>query len=208
MKRLFTLALLGILGLVGVLGVWAESEVQDGGAFNGVLTGKANILINRSDSTARIPAGDASGYQYVRDAYPDRETYRTETNIITLQNIASNVLGGTNTNRSPIQVDWISASGEGNDPLVIRAVRGTTLGGSPSYTAYSANTSIVSFDVAGTTVTGGTEVWSCAIGKSGNVTQDVSGLRLMLNPGETMTFAGSSATNAKVFIRVGWRELY
>lgn len=131
----------------------------------------------------------------------------TEVAVITVKNKATNVLGGTNTNRTPLMIDWISIATAGTKPVVIRLLKNTTLGGSPSYTDISTALSIAQKDIAGTTVTGGVEYWSSAIAGGGNLYFDVTQLRLFCYPGETFTFSAQSAGNADVSVRTGWREL-
>lgn len=168
----------------------------------------SNDVTMQTGSMAAFVQGNAESIPFVRYATGATLTnVTTEAAVLTLKNIATNVLGGTNTNRTPIQIDWLSVSGEGTKPTTIRAVLNTTLGGAPSYTDVSTATSIAQRDTAGTTLTGGTERWSAAIGKSGNNHADVSALRIIIAPGETMTFSAQSAANADVTIRVGWREL-
>jgi len=150
-------------------------------------------------STGAIPALRGATSQSVLN-------FTTEAAVITLKNKATDVLGGTNTNRTPIQLDWISISTAGSKPVVIRALHNTTLGGTPSYTDIDTNTSIAQKDVAGTTITGGHEHWSAACSGAGQLHVDVTDLRIMVMPGETLTFSGQSAANADISIRVGWHE--
>lgn len=131
----------------------------------------------------------------------------TEAAVFTLKNKATNVLGGTNTNRTPCYIDWVSIACEGTKPAVIRMLQDTTLGGTPAYADIAAATSTMQKDVAGTTVTGGTQRWGMVLGKSSNAHVDVSLLRLHIHPGETVAFAAQSAANSDVSISVGWREL-
>jgi hypothetical protein len=163
----------------------------------------------QSGSMAAFTQGDPDQAPAVQFATGNlKSAVTTETNILTLSNKGTNVLGGTNTNRTPVQILAVSLAGEGNDPVVLRAVENTTLGGSPSLADHSANTSVIQKDTAGTTLTGGTERFSVALGKSGNEYMDVQDKRIYLYPGNTLTFAGSSATNAKIAVRVTWRELF
>jgi hypothetical protein len=132
----------------------------------------------------------------------------TETSVVTVQNKASNVYGATNTNRVRIQLtaaNFSSTSG-GASPVKFRLVRNTTLGGAPSYTDYDTNTSVVSSDVAGTTLTGGLEDYSTTINGQTNTQIDLTSFGIVLNPGDIETLA-VSGSNIQGFASIQWIEL-
>jgi hypothetical protein len=120
----------------------------------------------------------------------------TETSIVTIQNKALFV---TKTNRVEIELKSFSYGVDGTKPAIIRLVKNTTLGGSPSYNDISANTSVVSYDIAGTTLTGGEPIFTISVPKSDGDVIDLSPYNIVLEPGEILTLsveATSSTTDA------------
>ena len=76
----------------------------------------------------------------------------TFTNILTIRNKSTYQ---TITNRTPVNLLKYSLSVDGNKPAEYQLIKNTTLGGTPSYTDISTNTSVIDYDTAGTTITGG-----------------------------------------------------
>jgi hypothetical protein len=130
----------------------------------------------------------------------------TETNVVTIQNKTT---FATKTNRVEIVLKAISYGVDGTKPAIVRLIKNVTLGGTPSYTDISANTSVVSYDVAGTTITGGEVLLSLATNKSDGDTLDLSRYNIVLEPGETFTIsveASSGTTDASVSLV--WSERF
>ena len=75
-----------------------------------------------------------------------------ETNIMTIRNNSTFV---SKTNRTRITVDNISLLNQSSQEGIFRFYLNPTVGGSPSFTNINANTSVVAYDTAGTTITGG-----------------------------------------------------
>jgi len=68
---------------------------------------------------------------------------------------------------------------------------------------------VISYDTAGTTVTGGTQILSFQLATNGSeriLISDVLDIHIM--PGDTLTFSATSTNSAHVFIDVRWRELF
>jgi hypothetical protein len=87
-------------------------------------------------------------------------------------------------------------------------VKNTTLGGTPAYTDISVNTSVIDYDTAGTTVTGGKVIDFGSLGKSdsagesGTPTTDI-----FLLPGETLTLAvRATSGNTDTSVGIRWVE--
>jgi len=97
------------------------------------------------------------------------------------------------TNKKYIQPLMISLAPTGNIILTYELILNATLGGSPSYTDISTTTSVASFDVAGTTVANGRSLGVFYVNGNNNITIDLSELNLSLNPGDTLTIAGTSS---------------
>jgi len=127
------------------------------------------------------------------------------TNILTIRNKSTYQ---TITNRTPINLLKYSVSVDGNKPAEFQLVKNTTLGGTPSYTDISTNTSVVDYDTAGTTITGGQVIDFGTLGATGSASESgTSTTDIILSPGETLTLAvraTSTTTDATVAVR--WVE--
>ena len=129
----------------------------------------------------------------------------TLTNIITIRNKSTYQ---TLTNRTPINILKYSVSVDGTKPAEFQIVKNTTLGGTPSYTDISTNTSVIEYDTAGTTLTGGQSIDFGSLGSTGNISEGGQVTTdIIILPGETLTLAVNatqSTTDATVGIR--WVE--
>ena len=139
-----------------------------------------------------------------------KATSTTEGNVLTLKNLATNVLGGTNTNRTRIRITSLSLQNtSGAQDISVRLVLNTTLGGSPSYTNFDTNTSVAATDTAGTTLTGGREIFNARIGTGNNLYIELRNLDLQINPGDILTVAATSASaTPTVYAALTWLELF
>ncbi len=133
----------------------------------------------------------------------------TETAIFTIRNKATYA---SKTNFIDILMEHLSASIEAdaaNNLGSIRLIKNTTLGGTPSYNDINATNSVVEIDVAGTTVTGGATIFPAPLaGKNDKFIESIRNLKLILNPGETLTLAGTSVASATMQGSSLWRELF
>ena len=124
----------------------------------------------------------------------------TEVAIITIRNKTTYA---SKANFIDIFLHGVSVSVEAssaNNLADLRLIKNTTLGGTPS---------VVEFDVAGTTVTGGKDLFPIPLaGKNDKEIQDISSFRVILGPGESLTIAGKSENSA--ILRGGfiWHELF
>lgn len=124
----------------------------------------------------------------------NKATYASKTNFIDIILLGA---GGS--------IEASSTNNLGN----IRVVKNAALGGDPSYSDINTTNSVVEIDVAGTTVTGGKELGAGLFaGKNDRFGFSLITNRIMLNPGETLTLAGSSANSATIRAQVTWRELF
>jgi hypothetical protein len=133
----------------------------------------------------------------------------TEVAIFTIGNKTSYA---SKTNFIDIVIELVTASIEAssaNNLGQIRLVKNASLGGTPSYSDINANNSVVEIDTAGTTVTGGVEIFPSALaGKNDKIAANVKVHEIILAPGETLTVAGLSANSATIDAAVLWRELF
>ena len=129
----------------------------------------------------------------------------TPTSIITIRNKSTYQ---SITNRTPINVLKYSVAVDGNKPAEFQLIKNTTLGGTPAYTDISTNTSVIEYDTAGTTVTGGQVIDFSTLAAAGSVSESGTATTdIILLPGETLTLAinaSQSTTDATVAIR--WTE--
>jgi len=98
----------------------------------------------------------------------------------------------------------------GNALTTVRLVKNATLGGTPSWADINTANSVAEVDTAGTTVTGGTELFEEVIsGQRGNVFQKLQDWTFIIDPGETLTIAASTSTGtATVDAAMLWKELF
>ena len=129
----------------------------------------------------------------------------TLTNIITIRNKSTYQ---TITNRTPVNLLKYSFSVDGNKPAEFQLIKNTTLGGTPSYTDVSTNTSVIDYDTAGTTITGGQVIDFGTLGSTGSASESgTSTTDIVLLPGETLTLAvRASATTTDATAAIRWVE--
>jgi len=129
----------------------------------------------------------------------------TLTNIITIRNKSTYQ---TITNRTPINLLKYSISVDGNKPAEFQLIKNTTLGGTPSYTDISTNTSVIDYDTAGTTISGGQVIDFGTLGATGSASESgTSTTDIILLPSETLTLAvRASATTTDVTAAIRWVE--
>lgn len=145
----------------------------------------------------------------------NKSSITTETNIITLKN-ATTYNGVTNTGM--IRLNSLSvASSAATGIAVFRLKIGATLGGVPSYTTINGTTadagvtitsgnSVTSYDTAGTTVAGGTYVFSVSKDNPGSTIVDLTPYEIFIAPGDTLTISAFSSANSTVSASINWSE--
>lgn len=133
----------------------------------------------------------------------------TEVAIFTIRNKTN---FASKTNFIDIFLENITSSIEAaaaNNLGSVRLVKNATLGGTPSYSDINTTNSVVEVDIAGTTVVGGTVMFPAPLaGKNDKLLEDLTNLKIILNPGETMTLAGLSANSATIEGSLLWKELF
>jgi hypothetical protein len=148
----------------------------------------------------------------------NKATITTETNILTLQNCTT--YNGV-ANRGQIRLNSISIGADAGKNVVatatLRLKINATLGGSPSYTTINGTTadngvtitagnSIVSYDVAGTTIAAGVLIFNLTISEPGWQWADLTPFDLFVAPGETLTISGFSSSSATITVAINWTE--
>lgn len=133
----------------------------------------------------------------------------TEEAIVTIR-VKSNYI--SKTNFIDIIMERLVCSSEAssaNNLSQIRLVKNATLAGTPSYNDINATNSIVEFDIAGTTVTGGEHVLTAPMaGKNDEGTENLIPYKVTLQAGDTLTAAGTSVGTATMNAEMLWKELF
>ena len=139
----------------------------------------------------------------------EKTTVTTEVAIFTIRNKTSYA---SKTNFIDVLMLSVAGSIEAssaNNLGSVRVVKNTTLGGTPSYADINTSNSVIEIDTAGTDLTGGTELFVMPLaGKNDSAMKDIDNLKVILNPGETLTLAGTSANSATIDAAGLWRELF
>ena len=170
-------------------------------------------LVLNTASYAYFIEGKTKYYELQQPQFATGEqqktTVTTEVAIVTIRNKATYA---SKTNFIDVLAELVTGSIEAsnaNNLGKVRMVRNATLGGSPSYTDIDATDSVVDMDTAGTTVTGGIELFSLPLaGKNDRVFANVVPFEIILAPGETLTVAGTSAGSATINASLLWKELF
>lgn len=129
----------------------------------------------------------------------------TETNIITIKNRTT---FASVPNQVRVRPVILTLGTEGNKPVLGNIILNTTLGGTPSFTDFSTNTSVVSIDTAGTTVTGGIQIMSFSLGRSSTQIVDLKSYPIFMNPGDTITITGKSSLSNEIAVGITWEERF
>lgn len=165
----------------------------------------AVTLQNASAAMGRIGADITTGVRHFSRSNGKTISGSTLTNILTIRNKAT---FASVANMVSLILGQVSVAADGNKPVRAFIYRNATLGGSPSYNDNSAAISVVDFDVAGTTVTGGTEIYSVSFGKTGSATSPVKPFGVTIHPGETITLAVESAQASDIVGSILWEEAF
>ena len=128
----------------------------------------------------------------------------TITNIFSLQ--CSNTFQGLK-NYSDVKISNVSvamASG-GNVTGILQIILNATVGGTPSFQPLDAG-SVITTDITGTTVTGGTILHNYANANSNSYFVDVSDYNITIQPGDILTFAVTASASVSAIVAVSWVE--
>ena len=138
-----------------------------------------------------------------------KTTVTTEVAIFTIRNKATYA---SKVNFIDIKLENLTVAIEANSANNLgrfRLVRNASLGGSPSYADINTTNSLVDIDVAGTTVTGGTELIGPQMaGKNDREITSLTDFDFIITPGDTVTLAGLSANSATMSGSLLWKELF
>jgi hypothetical protein len=131
----------------------------------------------------------------------------TEVAVLTVRNNRT-FQGRVNNGRLKLKSISISSEGTGTNVVELYLKKNATLGGSPSYAEVEAGVSSASFDTATTTVTGAVAYPSLSVARGNKdlITFDDAD-PVYLEPEETLTLSGSSASSIAITAVLNWIEL-
>jgi hypothetical protein len=133
----------------------------------------------------------------------------TERAILTIRNKA--IYAGKD-NFVDVRLENLVSSieaGAANNLGRVRLVKNATLGGTPSYADINTTDSVIDFDVAGTTVTGGKHILTFPLaGKNDKFVENILPYSIRLKHGQTLTVAGQSVNSATIEASLLWEELF
>lgn len=186
----------------------------DPSIFNPTLPLMAQVenTTNNTNITLETPSGmgfiegDAGRALVTRNsALASKSSIATEEAVITIRN-KSTFQGKTN--RIRIKFDFLSVSTTGTQAVQIKVIQNTTLGGTPSFADVNTSTSVVDFDTAGTTATGGKTIFSFQMGLQDSVQLFLSSMNILLSPGDTLTVTASSLATTGLQVSASWEEFF
>jgi hypothetical protein len=169
--------------------------------------GATNVIMMTSSWSAGTITGNASPLISNRGfAFTNTKAISANlrTSIFTLKN--STVFGGL-TNRIPFQPIFISVSADGTKNVDIQILKNATINGT-SYHSIDANNSVVSYDIAATSVSGGTLTFPIKLGKTGSQSIDMSDYIMLSLPGETLSFTAFSSGASAIGIGCRWLDKF
>lgn len=170
-------------------------------------------LVLKTGSMAFFVEGETEFKEAYRPSFAsgnqEKTSVTTEVAIFTIRNKTTYA---SKTNFIEILLEYFATAIEANSAnnlASLRMVKNATLGGSPSYSDISATNSVVEIDTVGTTVTGGEELFDVALaGKNDADRLILTSFKIVLEAGETLTIAGSSANSATIDAALTWKELF
>lgn len=132
------------------------------------------------------------------------KTTSTTAYVFSIRNDATNVLGGTNTNRHSIFLKGFSVVNDGTSTTTYTLEINSSITGSPSWTKISTNESIVSYDTAGTLGAAGDVIGSISVAKNTGERINLFSELIELRPGDTLTIRASNTNSTDCSI--SWVE--
>jgi hypothetical protein len=131
-----------------------------------------------------------------------------DTNLINLITIRNRGHYGYLYNLGEILAVSASINNDHNKAIRVEFLKDATIGGTPNFTYSDKNDSILEYDTAGTTVTGGKLIDSFLVGSASSEFFNIFGVLEPLAPRETLTIAVKtvSGTGAAVDCALAWKE--
>jgi hypothetical protein len=129
----------------------------------------------------------------------------TLTSVITLKN---RLTYGDRFNLGDMRPISVSVDNDHNKGIVVELIKNVTLAGTPNYQFVNETNSIMSYDTAGTTVTGGVIIDEFTVPPAGDKSEDLLKLNQFILPDETLTIAVKtiSGTATNTTATINWFE--
>ncbi len=175
---------------------------------------QAKNALNNTNITIKVPSmaafveGTLINTGLFNSVFNIKTDVETLENILTIQNKAT-FSGLPNAKFvQPLKVSFSNTGGPGTN-CVYRLILNPTLGGILSYNDISTNTSVVSYNTAGTTITGGRILAVFFVGRNLSDRIDISNLNIILNPTDILTIGGTSLDeDAGMRCSIMWNEQF
>lgn len=151
-----------------------------------------NIVL-KSGSCGLFVEGNRTDNNIINSIYNSKSSITTRLNII---DIKVNTTFNSITNRKTVKLRKICIANTSNSNGIFYLTLNPTLGGSPSYTDINTNTSVVSYDTAGTTISNGKEILTVYLNGNTQEIVDLDSLNFFLNPGDILSINSASLGSA------------
>ena len=159
------------------------------------LSFKASNTTNNTNIAIKVPSiacfveGTLSNFGLL-NSINNAKSATTQLNILTIR---VNATFGGIVNRKFVIPLFLSIANTSNADATFKIILNTGLGGSPSYTNISTNTSVVSYDTAGTTITGGRAIATYYLNGNSDAQINIENLNFRLNPSDILTISATSS---------------
>jgi len=168
-------------------------------------TNDSNIVISTPGFSAFVE-GSRSEASVTRNAVTNTKAGITaEVNIVTIQNKAA--FAGV-TNRIIVRPDFLSLGTDGTKIFNVRILLNPTVGGVPAFTDISTTTSVVDYDTAGTTITGGRLLFAFALAKVDSLYFSFKDLDVLMNPTDRLVVSATTSVAGDIQATFGWTERF
>lgn len=171
-------------------------EVQNNGSATGVTL--------RGASAASFLEGEERYFGQERAAAATRSILAaTETPVLSVR--TSNVFGGIFSTKQlfPLRV---SAAADGTKNVTINVYKGALLTAAQFTAVNTGSCALKDSAATGVNLTGATLIYSFALSKTGQDTQDLAEFNTFLSLNETLTITATSANASEVTITLAWNE--
>lgn len=132
----------------------------------------------------------------------------TTTTITNVISIRSRALFRGFVHHVPVTLTSLHISNTGQRTAVVYIIKGATLGGTPVWTNISTNESVIEFDTAGTTITGGIQYAAFPIQASASQSFDLTNTSIYVEPEQTIHIGARLVTNGtnEITASISWIE--
>jgi hypothetical protein len=180
-----------------------------------VNTSNTSNIVLKAGSGALFVEGEVHMLGAKNGIDNNKNTITTLTNILSLKNATTY---NTVTNRGQIRLRGVSCAYDGgNGVATLQIILNPTVGGVPSFTTINGSTvdngvtittgqSIVSYDVAGTTITGGTILFNTTVPRNYGQYINLEDLDIFASPSDIIVFAMKATSSGTCAVAANWVE--